>query len=199
MVDAVCINQDDDVEKTWQVQQIGRIFHDAYHAIVWLGPAKDSSNVAMEILEEIGHSIKAGRELMDNPTLELFTRLSETLESFSPALNAPLSRPWWKRVWVVQEFAVARDTVFLCGDTTLWWQFTYDALDALDKHKRILLNKTFTGMIGGREYRRFMAEMAVISITLRLFKIRSDLDKQKTFSLWDLLKLKDDGMQALDH
>jgi hypothetical protein len=199
-VDAVCINQDDEVEKTWQVQQMGRIFHGAYHAIVWLGPAGDSSSVAMETLQQIGHSIRAGHEPVDNPALELFTRLSETPESFGPALNALLSRPWWKRVWVVQEFAVAKDTVFLCGDTRLWWQFAYDALDALDKHKRILGNKTFAGMIGVKEYHRSMAELAVISSTLRLFKIRSDLnDKKKMFSLWDLLKLKDDGMQASDH
>ncbi|KAH6674810.1 heterokaryon incompatibility protein-domain-containing protein [Halenospora varia] len=199
-VDAICINQEDDVEKSWQVQQMGRIFHDAYRVIVWLGPASDSSSMAMEILEQIGVRIKDGNEPVHNSALELFTSLPELPENFGEALNDLLSRSWWKRVWVVQEFAVGKNTIFLCGDTSLWWQFAYDALKVLDRQKRVLLNTAFAGMIGGRAYVQSMDEMAVISSTLDLFKIRSEWNHdRKAFSLWDLLKLKDDGMQASDH
>ncbi|KAH8660844.1 heterokaryon incompatibility, partial [Tricladium varicosporioides] len=104
-VDAICINQEDDLEKSWQVQKMGRIFHDAYRVIVWLGPASDSSSMAMEILEQIGVRFK------DNSTLELFTSLPQLPENFGEALNDLLSRSWWKRVWVVQEFAVGKNTI----------------------------------------------------------------------------------------
>ncbi|KAK0624310.1 heterokaryon incompatibility protein-domain-containing protein, partial [Immersiella caudata] len=40
-VDAVCINQDDDAEKSSQVQQMGRIYRSAELVIAWLGEAAD--------------------------------------------------------------------------------------------------------------------------------------------------------------
>ncbi|KAF2803304.1 uncharacterized protein BDZ99DRAFT_369459, partial [Mytilinidion resinicola] len=36
-VDAICINQTDDIEKTWQVQQMWNIFPKADHTAAWLG------------------------------------------------------------------------------------------------------------------------------------------------------------------
>lgn len=36
-VDAICINQKDDREKTVQVREMGRIYRSAYQVIVWLG------------------------------------------------------------------------------------------------------------------------------------------------------------------
>lgn len=49
-VDALCINQDDNEEKTWQVQQMRRVYEIAISTIVWLGPPSDGSDVAIEAL-----------------------------------------------------------------------------------------------------------------------------------------------------
>jgi hypothetical protein len=38
------------------------------------------------------------------------------------ALRTFLSRPWFSRVWVVQEVAMARRAIVLCGGKTLTWQ-----------------------------------------------------------------------------
>jgi hypothetical protein len=199
-VDAICINQEDELEKSWQVQQMGRIFHDADYTVVWLGPASESSQLAMETLERIGHGRSAGHEPVDNPTMDLFRQLALAPEGFSAALNALLLRSWWKRIWVVQEFAVAKDVVFLCGDVSLWWKFCYKGLDAVEKYKITLAEKGMRGNIGGKEYRKFMAETSTISGILRLFRIRSAFGKKRkrNFSLWELLTLKRFGMQASD-
>jgi hypothetical protein len=37
-VDAICINQGDDAEKTHQLALMGRIYKEAARAVVWLGP-----------------------------------------------------------------------------------------------------------------------------------------------------------------
>jgi hypothetical protein len=34
-----------------------------------------------------------------------------------------LQRPWWQRVWVVQEFASARDAVLYCGEYSIPWEY----------------------------------------------------------------------------
>jgi hypothetical protein len=45
-VDAICINQQDDHERSAQVQQMRTIYESASLVIVWLGPAADDSDLA---------------------------------------------------------------------------------------------------------------------------------------------------------
>lgn len=54
-VDALCINQSDDVEKGAEVAVMGEIFACAAHVVVWLGPEADGSGTAMERLEAGAH------------------------------------------------------------------------------------------------------------------------------------------------
>lgn len=49
-VDAICINQKDDVEKTGQVQQMTRIYQQAASTFAWLGPPADDSCLALATL-----------------------------------------------------------------------------------------------------------------------------------------------------
>ncbi|KAK0644445.1 heterokaryon incompatibility, partial [Cercophora newfieldiana] len=46
-VDALCINQSDDVEKGVQVNRMGGIYRSAAAVLVWLGPAADESDLAL--------------------------------------------------------------------------------------------------------------------------------------------------------
>ncbi|RDW77857.1 hypothetical protein BP5796_05709 [Coleophoma crateriformis] len=52
-VDAVCINQKDDLEKGQQVQLMGDIYKKAERVIGWLGPEQDDSHIALEIFKRI--------------------------------------------------------------------------------------------------------------------------------------------------
>ncbi|RYP17456.1 hypothetical protein DL765_004502 [Monosporascus sp. GIB2] len=36
------------------------------------------------------------------------------------------SRPWWTRIWIIQEVAFAREVVFHCGSSTLLWDTLHD-------------------------------------------------------------------------
>jgi len=49
-VDAICINQDDDAEKSSQVQQMGRIYRSAELVIAWLGEASDDSDFLLDLV-----------------------------------------------------------------------------------------------------------------------------------------------------
>ncbi|KAH6661902.1 heterokaryon incompatibility, partial [Halenospora varia] len=50
-IDAVCINQNDDVEKSWQVQQMMRIYKRADFVLVWLSPEPDDSDIAVDAIK----------------------------------------------------------------------------------------------------------------------------------------------------
>jgi hypothetical protein len=57
-VDAICINQNDNDEKNWQVQQMRDIYAQAEFVIAWLGAASDGSDLAMEKLAIAGDAIE---------------------------------------------------------------------------------------------------------------------------------------------
>jgi hypothetical protein len=197
-VDALSINQQDELEKTWQVQQMSRIFKAAEYTLVWLGTEADASEMAMRTVRSLGASAKAAFEPMEIPTLDHFRHLSQAPDGFGLALHALLQRTWWKRIWVVQEFAVAKDVVFLCGNTTVGWEFFAGALDMIGKYMRVIMEKE--GTLGANEYRKFMGNLSLITGALRLFQIRFVLqDDWRVFSMWELLALKRFGMQASDY
>jgi hypothetical protein len=196
-VDAISINQQDELEKTWQVQRMSHIFERADYTLVWLGPAADSSDMAMSTVRSLGASAKAAYEPIEIPTLDLFRHLSQSPHGFGLALNKILQRTWWKRIWVVQEFAVSKDVVFLCGDTTVGWEFFSRALDTIAKYRRVIMEKANT--LSANDYRRLMNKLALIAGASRLFQIRSAYQEEwRMFSMWELLALKRFGMQASD-
>ncbi|KAF1960665.1 hypothetical protein CC80DRAFT_387660, partial [Byssothecium circinans] len=53
-IDALCIDQTDNVEKSEQVQQMQHIYSRAASVINWLGPAADYSDVAMDWIQQYG-------------------------------------------------------------------------------------------------------------------------------------------------
>jgi hypothetical protein len=53
-VDQICINQQNDVEKGHQVQQIKEIYSEAETVVAWLGPAEDGSDRLLRHLGRIG-------------------------------------------------------------------------------------------------------------------------------------------------
>jgi hypothetical protein len=52
-MDALCINQEDVIERNQQVYLMGSIYSQAREVLVWLGPEKDNSDLAMDLFEEI--------------------------------------------------------------------------------------------------------------------------------------------------
>ncbi|KAL5118163.1 hypothetical protein ACEQ8H_003998 [Pleosporales sp. CAS-2024a] len=53
-IDQICINQKDLVEKTEQVQLMGRIYRNTEEALIWLGPAENGSDTLFDVFNEMG-------------------------------------------------------------------------------------------------------------------------------------------------
>ncbi|KAF2182882.1 HET-domain-containing protein, partial [Zopfia rhizophila CBS 207.26] len=99
-VDAVCINQADWEERGRQVQLMAEIYSKANRVVVWLGIAADDSDGALEEIR-----VAAGNE-STNPSGE---------KKNQQAILALLQRPWFRRIWVLQEVAAARHILIMCG------------------------------------------------------------------------------------
>jgi len=103
-IDAICINQMDDDERGHQVSLMREIYESASQVLVWFGEAGMHGS---DGTKELASLLNAKPP---HPTAEYFFT-----EGFSESFRDILTRPWWSRVWVIQEAAVARRLTFLCG------------------------------------------------------------------------------------
>lgn len=104
--DAVCINQKDPLERGHQVKIMGRIYSVAQQVLIWLGP--DQNAMAAKLLPYENEKMKwSTRDRGLN--LHWFHTIEEELGSLD----------WFSRVWVVQEFLLARKALFLWGHTRI--------------------------------------------------------------------------------
>ena len=114
-IDALCINQLDTKEKASQVQKMGDIYRRALKVLVWLGQAEDYSDLAMDLVANMGH--------IDLGNIPEVIEDRDTRKAWD-ALFQLFRRPWWTRSWVLQEIAVARsDPLVGCGHRWLSWSY----------------------------------------------------------------------------
>ncbi|KAF2175010.1 hypothetical protein K469DRAFT_508591, partial [Zopfia rhizophila CBS 207.26] len=98
---AVCINQNDLDEKSEQVPIMGEIYSRATKVYAWLGEADRQMDCVFD--DEAG-TLPEQSDLDDDMLHEEFNWLR------------PLYvRPYWRRVWIVQELVLAKAVVVCCG------------------------------------------------------------------------------------
>lgn len=107
--DVLCLDQRNKLEVHREVKRMSIIFPNAYAIMAWIEPTSDDSHSVMNILERYN-------DLHDNPTSS-----GETLKSIPKnvwkALAYFLQRPFWCRLWIVQELTLAGSrTLILCGN-----------------------------------------------------------------------------------
>ncbi|KAI0023449.1 heterokaryon incompatibility protein-domain-containing protein [Xylariomycetidae sp. FL0641] len=73
-VDALCINQDDDEEKSEQVKQMAEVYARATHVLCWLGAEANQSDTAMRWMQQYGAEACRLR-IGETPPLRLFNLL----------------------------------------------------------------------------------------------------------------------------
>ncbi|KAF5716656.1 hypothetical protein FGLOB1_2462 [Fusarium globosum] len=109
-IDAICINQEDNDEKGRQVQSMAEIYAKATRVIVWLGEVADKSDYALE-------AIRAAAE-EEYAVEQQYTSTAADRTSLE-AIVTLLERPWFQRIWVLQEAAAARHILVKCGHTEI--------------------------------------------------------------------------------
>jgi hypothetical protein len=124
-VDAICINQDDEIERSQQVRRASLIYEEARQVIVWLGLSTQESDVAISALKELGRQVvvTAQGQLFPAPGAAITWLDAPVTLPYSPflwsAINSLLCRPWFTRVWVLQEVLLSHCAQFVCGKTEI--------------------------------------------------------------------------------
>ncbi|KAG4437277.1 hypothetical protein IFR05_007254 [Cadophora sp. M221] len=99
-VDAICIDQENREEKEQQIRLMAKIYSKAHRIIVWLGKEAVDTKGALEDI-----SLATNEELTERSKKEINKQ----------AILNLLQRPWFQRIWVLQEVAAARHIVMMCG------------------------------------------------------------------------------------
>lgn len=128
-IDAICINQDDDVEKARQVRLMRDIYRYAHQTIIWLGPEENESSLGLQFMHKLLQAQENQTQKGDTRNIfQLPVRLKGTQvwtrdydlpippDARYKALYHILDRPWFSRVWIIQEAAVSQNSVIHCGD-----------------------------------------------------------------------------------
>ncbi|KAK1975492.1 heterokaryon incompatibility protein [Colletotrichum cereale] len=137
-VDAMCIDQSSSLEKSRQVQMMGRIYEAARSVVVWLGKTEPNEKVCWVLRDFIPEIRRAARSSqttallqetgpeLDHPQVinALGKRLCDRWRSsYTDYFAFFLKKRWLTRGWVVQEAALPepRNIVLQCGNEQLSW------------------------------------------------------------------------------
>jgi hypothetical protein len=131
-IDAICINQEDPIEKGEQIRRMHDIFKFASRTVIWLGRASDDSTEALRALEHVGKQIEYTSDdyfLPSPAALEKDWWDPVHLIPLNPAtwkaIAQVMQRPYFERLWVVQEVQIASPhAIFQCGETEVSWYYT---------------------------------------------------------------------------
>ena len=128
-IDALCINQTDDTEKGFQVAMMNDIYANAVCTLVWLGPTKDDQETvrAIELCRIIAqqspyHSVPKEEYKDDASLRSTCDDVSIPGDLSLKLLNVVFLRPWFKRLWVLQEVMLSSQAECYIGEFTIPWQ-----------------------------------------------------------------------------
>ena len=178
-VDALCINQQDDEERSHQVRRMDAIFQSANQVAVWLGDAQDMAEADINTLSAEDTAITY--HVQSSSAQRAFLRL--------------LLKPYWTRVWIIQELAAASKITVFCGQYKLLWK-TFEQIS----------RSTFTASIGGTDsdklkerfqnllqFRTDRLDMEPVRLLEALYRSRYALSTDPKDKIYGLLGLAHDG------
>ncbi|KAI0098083.1 heterokaryon incompatibility protein-domain-containing protein [Nemania sp. FL0031] len=127
--DAICVDQSNLSERSEQVQLMERIYICADQVLAWLGEEADNSNVGMDAIEKWAYWSTS----MKGKTVENLSKIEDTIpDAFNKdtikAIWHILERPFWSRVWIIQEAVLAKELNLICGTKKLSWELVGEAV-----------------------------------------------------------------------
>ncbi|KAG6118132.1 hypothetical protein E4U14_007178 [Claviceps sp. LM454 group G7] len=146
--DAICINQinsSTNLEKGEQIQLMPDIYRTAARVQIYLGDESVDLPAALQLLstiadysEHLDDFAHAEGEIGLDLALQNGFILPPPDDERWPALRAFFCRPWFRRVWVIQEFVYATEVRVICGDLEIDWHRLWLASKAYVSNRNLI-------------------------------------------------------------
>lgn len=142
-LDILCIRQDEQDEKSEQVQRMGNIYRRATGVYAWLGDINPETNLVFKVLQEFRDCKRSAEFVRSVAGLDAAEEVSVVQQKFcqmceQKAVESPKhckTDPWlhkelnwlrplysqglWRRVWIVQELILAKSVTVHCGEQSM--------------------------------------------------------------------------------
>lgn len=148
-IDAICINQGSQEDKFNQIPLMRYVYEAAELVYVWLGDSageEESAVLAMPALRNSFSALPEGDTLdpADPNSFEAAGIPAPSQEVWR-AISTIITRPWWSRLWTLQEVVVAPsepsfdkkldyrppNAMIICGESQVQWHTFEDLISAL--------------------------------------------------------------------
>lgn len=117
-IDAICINQKDVFEKSAQVQSMGQIYENAVFTATCLGEAGEDSQAFVEMVP-----LAVEWYLDDSEQCGVPQQAQAFNQARRNAFRSFIERPYWKRLWIIQEVLRAKDVHLFVGEARTNWAY----------------------------------------------------------------------------
>ncbi|KAM0229735.1 hypothetical protein ACHAPO_009809 [Fusarium lateritium] len=114
-IDSICINQALLAEKAHQLTLMSFIYQRALQVVVYLGEGTHDTDVAMRCILELDQPSDYGtrNEVVKEPSPTTDER---------EAVRVLFDRPWFYRIWILQEITFAHSAIVVCGAHEVEWE-----------------------------------------------------------------------------
>lgn len=180
--DAVCINQADATEKKHQIPLMRDIYTRADNVWIWLGESHPQDEYEggvefAEFLEEASYTDRTPHEnqyVWGFPSEDVPPPTDDRWARFF----AIFCRPWFSRLWIIQEVVLAKNPIFLCGRSQITWD-------------RLMRAFVYTGLLG-------IQGMAKGVVPIHVLRNCRNLHSAGTPLLLAKLLVRTEGFKATD-
>ncbi|EME40291.1 hypothetical protein DOTSEDRAFT_137891, partial [Dothistroma septosporum NZE10] len=124
-IDAICINQTDAVEKSAQVAMMGDIYRKAVRTNVNIEHASSPQQLSQTLSiwpRWVSYELQLSSAFTNHPASQL--------TCLWKAIDALFRRPYFDRLWIIQEVVLSRTAVVLCGDSSI----NFDAIKEFESN-----------------------------------------------------------------
>ncbi|EWZ30171.1 hypothetical protein BFJ70_g1773 [Fusarium oxysporum] len=143
-IDALCINQADNDEKSKQIRLMHEIYSQAQEVLIYLGKSDPSVHGAIRSMRWLDWKLMPlyARQFLLSSNIGMASFFVERWTNMKPinredfnwdALINLLTRPWFQRTWVIQEAVIPQHAQVICGDQSISWAKFLRVVDAI-KH-----------------------------------------------------------------
>lgn len=160
--DAICIDQSNVAERSQQVSLMGDIYKKASEVFVWLGPEDSSTESSFMGLEMTVKMMVTNPQFVEDyggysaSDLAAFDDLKPGERSVTLEILDLFDRPWFSRVWVLQEVGMASKVTVLCGSQFIDWNYIGTVAMFFKKKEKLLLEHLNRAAAASKVFHLFM-------------------------------------------
>jgi hypothetical protein len=191
-IDQICINQSDIAERGQQVSLMGDIYRKSAVVIIWIGEEEEDTPLATAAIGLLMQCFtnSDGMEMSENENPRviqhvglLFVRSKSWI-----ALRNMFERPYFRRMWIVQEAVLGKRCLVYCGSHVVAWDdMTKAALCLeLDEDRQVEAHRVVQMIRRLRERTAHVPGRRLLDLLSQTYNLQCSNPRDKVYGLLGL-------------